>query len=68
MIGERESFDEKEARVKVKIIGSHGRVREMDKRKCGKPSCMGDNFPRKSHNSNHGFIKWLCVSLERIAR
>jgi hypothetical protein len=64
--GEQGSSDEKEARVKVTTVGSHGRERSMDRRNCGEPSCMGDNFPRQSHNTNHGFSKGLYVSIKII--
>jgi hypothetical protein len=65
---EQGSSDENKARTKVMIIRSHWRERSMANRHCGKPSCMGVNFPRQSRNPNHGFTEGLCVSIRRIAR
>ena len=65
--GEHGSSDEKEARVKVTTVGSQWRERLTESRHCGEPSCMGDNFSRRSRNPNHGFTKGLRVSIRRIA-
>ena len=64
---EQGSSDEKEARAKVTTVRSHWRVISTDKRHCGEPSCMGDNFPMWSQNPNHNFTKGLHVNIRRIA-